>query len=86
MEFLVVIAQTVGNWAFVAAVRAPRRPALDHAGRACRPTKAPRRGNNWDFGEKKKRYFTSKKGMSTFALTSQVLKEAAWTPDVVARR
>lgn len=50
----------------------------------------PRRKNseasNWDFGEKKKRYFTSKKGVSTFALTSQVLKEAAWTPDVVARR
>lgn len=50
----------------------------------------PRRKNseasNWDFGEKKKRYFTSKKGVSTFALTSQVLKESAWTPDVVARR
>lgn len=50
----------------------------------------PRRKNseasNWDFGEKKKRYFTSKRGVSTFALTSQVLKEASWTPDVVERR
>jgi hypothetical protein len=50
----------------------------------------PRRKNseasNWDFDEKKKRYFTSKKGVSTFALTSQVLKETSWTPDVVARR
>lgn len=50
----------------------------------------PRRKNseasNWDFDEKKKRYFTSKKGVSTFALTSQVLKEKAWTLDVVERR
>jgi Protein of unknown function DUF262/Protein of unknown function (DUF1524) len=50
----------------------------------------PRRKNseasNWDFDEKKKRYFTSKKGVSTFALTSQVLNEKVWTPDVVARR
>ena len=50
----------------------------------------PRRKNseasNWDFDEKKKRYFMSKKGVSTFALTSQVLKETVWTPEVVARR
>ncbi len=50
----------------------------------------PRRKNseasNWDFDEKKKKYFTSKNGVSTFALTSQVLKETSWTPGVVARR
>ena len=50
----------------------------------------PRRKNseasNWDFGKKKDRYFTSKRGVSTFAITSQVLKEASWTPDVVVRR
>lgn len=50
----------------------------------------PRRKNseasNWDFAEKKKRYFTSKNGVSTFALTSQVLKEASWTPEVLKRR
>ncbi len=50
----------------------------------------PRRKNseasNWDFEEKKKRYFTSKKGVSTYALTSQVLKEPAWTPSVMSRR
>lgn len=50
----------------------------------------PRRKNseasNWDFDDKKKKYFTSKKGISTYALTSQVLKEASWTPEVVARR
>ncbi|MCL2726147.1 MAG: DUF262 domain-containing HNH endonuclease family protein [Polyangiaceae bacterium] len=42
--------------------------------------------SNWDFGEKKKRYFSSKRGVSTFALTSQVLNEVSWTPEVVARR
>jgi hypothetical protein len=50
----------------------------------------PRRKNseasNWDFDEKRKRYFTSKHGVSTFALTSQVLNENAWTPTVVRRR
>jgi len=50
----------------------------------------PRRKNseasNWDFDEKKKKYFTSKKGVSTYALTSQVLKEPTWTPTVVDRR
>lgn len=50
----------------------------------------PRRKNseasNWDFDEKKKKYFTSKKGVSTYALTSQVLKESTWTPSVVSRR
>jgi len=50
----------------------------------------PRRKNseasNWDFDDKKRRYFTSKKGVSTFALTSQVLKEKVWTPDVVRQR
>lgn len=50
----------------------------------------PRRKNseasNYDFDEKKKRYFTSKRGVCTFALTSQVLKETAWTPAVTTRR
>lgn len=50
----------------------------------------PRRRNseasNWDFDEKKQRYFASKKGVSTFALTSLVLEDVLWTPDVVARR
>ena len=50
----------------------------------------PRRKNsearNWDFAKKKQLYFTSKKGVSTYALTSQVLKEDSWTPKVIARR
>jgi hypothetical protein len=50
----------------------------------------PRRKNseasNFDFGKKKSQYFTSKKGVSTFALTSQVLSESTWNPAVVERR
>lgn len=42
--------------------------------------------SNFDFDEKKKRYFTSPRGVSTYALTTQVLAEAQWTPAVVARR
>lgn len=41
---------------------------------------------NYDFDVKKARYFTSDRGVAVFALTTQVLAEAEWTPDVVARR
>ena len=40
---------------------------------------------NYDFERKKRRYF-HRGGVATFALTSQVLAESAWTPDVLARR
>ena len=36
---------------------------------------------NFDFDEKKRRYFTSAKGTSPFALTSQVLAAGTWTPE-----
>ena len=35
---------------------------------------------NYDFEEKKKKYFSSANGVCTFALTSQVLNEMEWTP------
>ena len=41
---------------------------------------------NFDFDVKKKKYFTSRSGTSPFALTTQVLAEDVWTPDVVERR
>jgi hypothetical protein len=41
--------------------------------------------SNWDFKRKKDVYFARDKG-SPFVLTSNVLKEAEWTEDVVARR
>jgi hypothetical protein len=42
--------------------------------------------SNYDFEKKKHQYFTSKTGVSPFALTTQVLGEKEWTPDVVQRR
>jgi hypothetical protein len=41
---------------------------------------------NWDFATKKAKYFQKKTGGSPFQITSQVLKESTWTPDVFARR
>jgi hypothetical protein len=40
---------------------------------------------NYGFQEKKDRYFT-RNGTSSFALTTQVIGEAEWTPEVVERR
>jgi hypothetical protein len=39
-----------------------------------------------DFDEKKTKYFTGPNGVAAFALTTQVLKESAWTPDVLKER
>jgi hypothetical protein len=39
-----------------------------------------------DFARKKARYFVTEGKVTTFALTMQVLSEAAWTPEVVRRR
>jgi hypothetical protein len=41
---------------------------------------------NFDFDVKKQKYFTSARGVANFALTTQVLTEKEWTPDVVERR
>ncbi|WP_144118315.1 DUF262 domain-containing protein [Catellatospora sichuanensis] len=41
---------------------------------------------NYEFAQKKQIYFLGGMGVSTFALTSQVLSEAEWTPEVVERR
>ena len=40
---------------------------------------------NYDFDKKKGRYFQGRRGVTTFALTSQVLNHASWTPSVVAQ-
>lgn len=42
--------------------------------------------SNFDFEKKKKKYFLGKGKTSPFALTTQVLNEPEWTPDVVRRR
>lgn len=41
---------------------------------------------NYDFLLKKEKYFTSKKGISNFALTTQVLMEDTWTAEIIERR
>lgn len=41
---------------------------------------------NFDFDKKKSKYFTGKRGVATFALTSQVLNEPEWTPTAMQDR
>lgn len=41
---------------------------------------------NYDFDKKKQRYFATNKGVSPFALTTQVLQKEEWTPAVVSQR
>ena len=41
---------------------------------------------NYDFKTKKEKYFSSKAGISSFALTTKVLEYAEWTPEVVSKR
>jgi len=42
--------------------------------------------SNYDFEDKKTKYFTGRGGVSPFALTTQVLREPTWTPEVIERR
>lgn len=50
----------------------------------------PRRRNsaaqNYEFDIKKEKYFSDQAGTSPFAITTQVLAEATWTPDVLEER
>lgn len=41
---------------------------------------------NYDFATKKEKYFTSRHGVTTFALTSQVLAQSTWSPQLLAAR
>ncbi|WP_037912146.1 DUF262 domain-containing protein [Actinacidiphila yeochonensis] len=41
---------------------------------------------NYDFAEKKSRYFTGKLGVANFALTTQVLQTRDWTPATLRKR
>jgi Protein of unknown function DUF262/Protein of unknown function (DUF1524) len=50
------------------------------------PRKKNSEAQNYDFDVKKQKYFTSAKGVSSFALTSQVLREKDWTAAVVEKR
>ncbi|MCF2149155.1 DUF262 domain-containing HNH endonuclease family protein [Desmonostoc muscorum LEGE 12446] len=41
---------------------------------------------NYDFAKKKEKYFLGKKGISPFVLTTQVLQQSEWTPEVIQQR
>lgn len=41
---------------------------------------------NFEFDKKKEKYFTSDKGVSSFALTTQVLQQNEWTPQIIEKR
>ena len=41
---------------------------------------------NYEFEEKKVKYFTGRNGTSAYALTTQVLQFNEWTPEVVEKR
>lgn len=41
---------------------------------------------NYDFETKKDKYFKSKNGTTSYTLTTQVISEDSWTPEVVAAR
>lgn len=41
---------------------------------------------NYDFNKKKTSYFQSKNGVTTFALTTQVVQENEWTPKTLEKR
>jgi uncharacterized protein with ParB-like and HNH nuclease domain len=41
---------------------------------------------NFDFMKKKQKYFTTKSGVSPFALTTQVLSQNQWTPQIIEQR
>lgn len=42
--------------------------------------------SNYDFKKKKEQYFKTKGGVSNFAITTQVINEPKWTPEVVEKR
>ena len=41
---------------------------------------------NFDFNIKKEKYFATRKVISPFAITTQVLQKSEWTPDVIEQR
>lgn len=41
---------------------------------------------NLEFSEKKERYFSTRAGVSNFALTSKVLSQEHWTPEILEKR
>lgn len=49
-------------------------------------TRKNAQASNYDFADKKQKYFSSKAGVVNFALTSQVLSEGIWTEATLQKR
>ncbi|MGF1604608.1 MAG: DUF262 domain-containing protein [Thermosynechococcaceae cyanobacterium] len=47
--------------------------------------KANARAKNYDFSEKKEKYFMSKSGAPVYPITTRVLNQNTWTPEIVKR-
>ena len=45
-----------------------------------------KKAENYDFEEKKLKYFTTRAGISPFVLTTQVLRHREWTPAIIEQR
>lgn len=45
-----------------------------------------KKAENYDFEEKKQKYFTTRAGISPFVLTTQVLRHREWTPAIIEQR
>lgn len=41
---------------------------------------------NYDFDKKKEKYFATRTGVASFAITTQVLRETEWTPAIINQR
>lgn len=41
---------------------------------------------NYDFARKKEKYFATDKGVSPFAITTQIIQKSEWTPQVIEHR
>ncbi|GFZ98685.1 DUF262 domain-containing protein [Okeania sp. KiyG1] len=48
--------------------------------------KKNQQASNYEFEEKKQKYFSTNDGVSPFVLTTQVLTENEWTPEIIERR
>ena len=47
--------------------------------------KANARAKNFDFLDKKEKYFMAKSGAPVYPITTRVLNQTTWTPDIVER-
>lgn len=85
-----VLPQTPGNgsvWLKWFPVEEERLQYLHRIGNlALLSRKKNAQAQNYDFDKKKEQYFATSKGISPFALTTQVLQKTEWTPAIINQR